>query len=246
MYVRVYICLYIVSRYLGFECDGMASSTVDDRAPHEHLIRLEPLPVDCLPARPALKRRSSEGEGRPTLLDFAREVLRQGDSVIRSLLVAAARHDGRIVVDDPSTRHPPPPPDPPSTSWVHAGWKSDGQTPIHIFRRRVDRVQLAAMAMAGSNRAIARPPWDPNRRHSKGETWLARVSVHDDAPRSDTAPWAEFVQSLKYKHAEHQREYTPDIYASHQVLEWDIPPDTVVDHFVEIEMRGASSAEMLH
>ena len=222
----------------------MASSIVDDGGPHEHLVRLEPLPVDCLPAHPALTQGSSEGEGRPTPVDFAREVLQQGDSVIRSLLVAAQPQGGRMGFEDGSTsrrrrRHR-------STSWVRTGSKtSDGQTSIQTFRRQVHRAQLAAIAMAGSNCAIARPAWDPNRRYSEGETWLSRVSVHDDdATRSDTASWAEFVHGLKREHAKHEREYTPNVYASHQVLEWDFAPDTVVDHFVEIEMRGGSSTAL--
>ncbi|MCJ1377437.1 hypothetical protein MMC17_000532 [Xylographa soralifera] len=53
------------------------------------------------------------------------------------------------------------------------------------------------------------------------EAWFARRSRHANATSSGTADWAEFDAGLRVQHSKNERQYTPDVYAAHAVLDWD-------------------------
>lgn len=54
-----------------------------------------------------------------------------------------------------------------------------------------------------------------------GESWVARSSKHANKSEEGTANWLEFKNVLKVDHSEKERHYTPEIFDSLKVLEWD-------------------------
>jgi len=54
-----------------------------------------------------------------------------------------------------------------------------------------------------------------------GEAWFARRSKHANQSEEGTADWPEFDEGLRVDHSEKERMYTPDVYDSHRVLDWD-------------------------
>ena len=61
----------------------------------------------------------------------------------------------------------------------------------------------------------------PGSSSCKGEAWFARRSVHENAEKEGTASIAEFEEGLIKNHSANEMDYTPDVYDSYKVLEWD-------------------------
>ncbi|MCJ1247446.1 hypothetical protein MMC30_004660 [Trapelia coarctata] len=81
---------------------------------------------------------------------------------------------------------------------------------------------------------LAEVPWDagpvPRRSVNKkalekgkgsGEAWFARRSKHANQSEEGTADWPEFDEGLRVDHSEKERMYTPNVYDSFRVLDWD-------------------------
>lgn len=83
------------------------------------------------------------------------------------------------------------------------------------------------------NQELAEVPWNagtvPRRGVRKtalwvgtgGEAWFARRSIHANQSEEGTADWPEFDKGLRVDHSEKERQYTPDVYDNHRVLDWD-------------------------
>jgi hypothetical protein len=56
---------------------------------------------------------------------------------------------------------------------------------------------------------------------NSSEVWFARRSRHQDKTEDGTATFEEFATGLRDDHSEHEREYTPNVYDSFKVLDWD-------------------------
>ncbi|KAJ6445902.1 LOW QUALITY PROTEIN: Eburicol 14-alpha-demethylase [Purpureocillium lavendulum] len=90
-----------------------------------------------------------------------------------------------------------------------APWKPHGvktypgsTSPVHLYERTVSAAELTAV----------RPG---------PETWVARRSVHDDAPARGTASWDEWTRCFKEEHAEAERKFTPTVLGTRVRQTWD-------------------------
>lgn len=59
------------------------------------------------------------------------------------------------------------------------------------------------------------------------EAWFARTSVHDNVAQEGTASWEEFDSGLRKNHSQHEKDYTPNVYDAHEVLNWDEQTSTL-------------------
>ncbi|RAL06263.1 SRPBCC family protein [Aspergillus ibericus CBS 121593] len=57
--------------------------------------------------------------------------------------------------------------------------------------------------------------------------WVCRQSVHEDAPVTGSASWAEFRAGLRHDHSKHEMDYTPSVTAVERLMEW--PSEIDVD-----------------
>ncbi|KAI9664993.1 MAG: hypothetical protein M1821_006441 [Bathelium mastoideum] len=78
---------------------------------------------------------------------------------------------------------------------------------------------------------------------SKGETWFARRSVHEDAEKEGTASRVEFEEGLFRNHSANEMDYTPDVYDAYKVLEWDASQLGNVEGYEQV---GMYIVEMCH
>ena len=73
------------------------------------------------------------------------------------------------------------------------------------------------------------------------ETRFARKSTHTNKADTGTATWEEFDQGLRADHSEHEREYTPDVFDSFKVLDWDRETDAFGDELGDYQDVKMSS-----
>lgn len=88
---------------------------------------------------------------------------------------------------------------------------------------------------------VPRPAPEADSKALRGETWTARVSEHENDARDGIATFEELVEACKREHAKHEQEYTPNLYDSHKVLEWDIDEAADVGPFHAVEMGSTFS-----
>ena len=77
-----------------------------------------------------------------------------------------------------------------------------------------------------------------------GEPWFARRSRHANHSNDDSsANYPEFDHGLRVDHCEKEREYTPDLFDSYRVLDWDEQTKGLQlgNGFEEVDMRSRSS-----
>ncbi|KAK7550701.1 hypothetical protein IWX49DRAFT_371023 [Phyllosticta citricarpa] len=55
---------------------------------------------------------------------------------------------------------------------------------------------------------------------AKGETWFARLSIHEDKAAAGTATFDEFEFGLRQNHATNEMTYMPSIFDAHLVADW--------------------------
>lgn len=65
------------------------------------------------------------------------------------------------------------------------------------------------------------------------ETWAARLSVHEDAPKKGTASWDEFDHSFHLAHGKTEMAFTPDVISANEAQRWDCTG-------IELEEAGQS------
>ena len=149
--------------------------------------------------------------------------------------------DGSKPSQDPdlSTSTPPPLRDFISAILLEADNFIENTLPATFTTTATARTSKPALAkVAVLKRMVKRKdlkdvPWDAgpvNRRWmkkilqmggGKEEAWFARRSRHANQSMEGTADWPEFDEGLRVDHSEKERMYTPNVYDSHRVLDWD-------------------------
>lgn len=101
----------------------------------------------------------------------------------------------------------------PSSPWIPKGRKtySNSTAPVHLYERVVP-----AEALSG---AAKDPPHVPN--DPRLEAWFLRRSVHEDAAKTGTASWDEWLQCFKEEHAEAEEAFTPTVVSTNVRQQWD-------------------------
>ncbi|KAI9818170.1 MAG: hypothetical protein M1827_000795 [Pycnora praestabilis] len=195
--------------------------------PLGNLVRLEPLPINLLPAHPAFdeitpNRRSSVDShtgNRPSLVLFLKEALEQATSFVDDVLPETFKEDGNQKTSAPATAK------------------------VETLRRQISGQDIAAIPWQAS--PISRKP--PGAIVASGEAWFARRSRHANRSEEGTAAFGEFERGLMDNPSEAERQYTPDVLDARKVLDWDEQIATVTHgmtwDFSQIRM---SIYEMYH
>jgi hypothetical protein len=159
------------------------------------LVRLLPLTIDELPAHPAFTElpKTIQSNGQ-SLSNPTRPPLR--DFILSVLTEANTFVDTTL---------------PATFTTVSTAKKSNpAAAQIKVMKRMIPNSELTSTSRGKVN---------TNRLEE--EAWFARTSVHANQKEEGTADWREFDHGLRVQHSEHERDYTPDVYDSHRVLDWD-------------------------
>lgn len=151
-------------------------------------------------------------DGRPKLTAFIKEVLDQAKEFIDDTLSSTFREE-RLKSSPPAT----------------------GQ--VRLLSLDITSAQLDKIPWLKS-RIPRQPPVDSLK---SGEAWFARRSRHANQSQEGTADFSEFDYGLRIDHSEHEREYTPDVFDSFKVLEWDLKhggEELVLDEYSHITMTS--------
>jgi hypothetical protein len=92
---------------------------------------------------------------------------------------------------------------------------SPAKAKVQLLKRDVQGNELHSIQWSGSSISRSTPP-------STNEAWFARRSRHSNKQEDGSADFSEFATALRDDHSEHEREYTPDVYDSYRVLDWDV------------------------
>lgn len=208
-------------------------------APLRNLIRLSPLQVHELPHNvrfgSSIKQRPDgrvynpstttnddssvhivsdalDQDGRPKLTAFIKEVLEQAKEFIDDTLPLTFQVES-LKMSPPATAE------------------------VRLLSRDITSAQLDEIPWFKSS--IPRQP--PADSLKSGETWFARRSRHANHRLEGTADFGEFDYGLRIDHSEHEREYTPQVFDSFKVLEWDLAQDgdeLAIDEYSQIRMTS--------
>lgn len=151
-------------------------------------------------------------DGRPKLTAFIKEVLDQAKEFVDDTLSSTFREES-IKKSPPATAQ------------------------VRLLSRNITSAQLDKVSWLESR--IPRQP--PANSLKSGETWFARRSRHANLSQEGTADFGEFDYGLRIDHSEHEREYTPEVFDSFKVLEWDLERDgeeLIIDGYNQIRMTS--------
>ncbi|KAL9612870.1 MAG: hypothetical protein Q9167_002554 [Letrouitia subvulpina] len=177
-------------------------------APLGNLLRLAPLQTQQLPSHPSIVVSSGDQSGRkqtengsdeatkssrPNLVTFVEEILDEALTFVDGTLPSTF---GQF-----SERISPP-----------------GQIEVQLLKREISGHELSQVPWTKSKV----PRHVPEGVQNTSELWFARKSSHINHVGQDTADFREFDNGLRINHPEHEREYTPDVYDSYKILEWDV------------------------
>jgi hypothetical protein len=71
----------------------------------------------------------------------------------------------------------------------------------------------------------------------RDEFWFARRSVHAQGEEAGTAPWKEFVSGLLKNHSANEADYTPNVFDSRKICDWDAELASVaLEGFEDVSM----------
>ena len=215
--------------------------TTPSRSPPQlgNLIRLLPLSVDDLPFHPAFTKilpshetsntteshppdgsRSgddtpSQGSGRPVLIPFIKAILLEATSFIDDCVPNTFKES--------SLKSSPP-----------------SINKVSISKRTIFPAELSRIPWTNSEipRQVSR-----TQTLNMKEAWFARTSRHANQSEEGTADFPEFEEGLRVDHNEHEREYTPDLFDSHKVVDWDEETANIrtIEEFSDISMTGKRS-----
>ena len=64
--------------------------------------------------------------------------------------------------------------------------------------------------------------------------------MHENKKAEGTADWEEMDEGLRVEHNEHERDYTPGIFDTYKVLDWDAETLAMgnLDGFSDVRMRS--------
>ncbi|MCJ1281997.1 hypothetical protein MMC26_001320 [Xylographa opegraphella] len=176
------------------------ATTSTPAPPLGNLLRLHPLSLAELPAHPSLTTTTSKPPTptpRPPLPTFLTALLSEATTFADHNLPTTFH------VSSTSKRSPP------------------ATSPITLLKHTYAPSTLVSIPWPTSPIPRSPPPTPP-----RSEAWFARRSTHADAAAAGTASWAEFDAGLRAQHSEHERAYTPDVYAAQRVLDWDAETET--------------------
>ena len=78
------------------------------------------------------------------------------------------------------------------------------------------------------------------------EHWFARESIHQNEAKDGTASWQEFDHGLRVDHSQHEKDYTPDVFDAHEVMNWDTQLQSSQRSLAGWEDVHVSIMEMAH
>ena len=206
-------------------------------APLGNLVRLLPLHVNELPAHPALEalisnavaKNGSTGNNssqaveldayeRPNLISFVEEVLDQATIFVDETIPATFK-EGPLKKSGSSTAK------------------------VRLLSRNVTVAETSAVPWINSS--VPRN-WSANAK-KPAEAWFARRSRHANHSDEGTADLDEFDYGLRHDHSRHEQEYTPDVFDSYKVLDWDqqikaaIARGVSIDNYRDLSMSSKFS-----
>lgn len=197
-----------------------------------NLVRLAPLDLETLPSHPALDlsvprkrpRKPSRvgGEdavapgapqkatetvnesepstidvnGRPNLGPFIKAVLDEAVAFMDEILPATFK---------PTSEKSTPP----------------ASAKVQLLKREIVAPELSEIAWLDSKI----PRDTPTDIDKSSEAWFARKSRHANRQEKGTARLSEFDYGLRIDHSEHEGEYTPDVFDTYKVLDWNVHDD---------------------
>ena len=173
------------------------------------VIDLAPEVSPLLPEVVAPQLTFQQGQ-RPSLIPFIQELLDQATVFVDDIL--------------PTTFH-------------ESGSKSSSPSSakVKLLKREITSHDLSRIPWKTSKipRAVSKDV------QSSAETWVARRSRHANQIEEGTASFSEFDHGLRVEHSEHEREYTPDVFDSFKVLDWDTETVGVLfDKYSEVRMSS--------
>ncbi|KAL8826966.1 MAG: hypothetical protein Q9191_003472 [Dirinaria sp. TL-2023a] len=101
---------------------------------------------------------------------------------------------------------------------------------IEVSQRMISSDEISKIPWTSANI----PRKSSRAKQSYGEAWFARKSVHANKGDLGTANWREFDEGLRVNHSEHEREYTPDVFDSYKVLDWNDDIGRLADGLGEV------------
>lgn len=155
------------------------------------------------------------GEERPELALFLREILDQAVQFINDIVPTTFREVG-LKTSNPSAAK------------------------VRLLHRDISSTELREIPWSTSKISRQQASSDLD----AGESWFARVSQHENSAKAGTACFEEFDWGLRVDHSEHERDYTPDIIDSFKVLDWDLETGVdglKIDQYSHIKMNGKST-----
>ncbi|KAL8659022.1 MAG: hypothetical protein Q9226_000648 [Calogaya cf. arnoldii] len=192
-----------------------------------NLLRLLPLQLEDLPSHPALKL-SVDQKGDGSTGDASVTQVRSTDPHKTTQTLNASQPDA----PEANTRPPIGPfikaildsavifiDDTLPTTFQHHSHKSStsAKTNVELLQHMVSAKELSKVDWQGSK--IPRHPPD----NLASEAWFARRSRHANKQAKGTASFSEFDYGLRIDHCQHEDAYTPEVFDTRRVLEWDIP-----------------------
>lgn len=113
---------------------------------------------------------------------------------------------------------------------------------IEVSQRMISSDEISKIPWTSANI----PRKSSRAKQSYGEAWFARKSVHANYRDLGTANWREFDEGLRVNHSEHEREYTPDVFDSYKVLDWNDDIGRLADGLGEYADVKMMIYEMCH
>ena len=192
-----------------------------------NLVRLMPLALDDLPPHPKLDHLTN---GEPVVTTEASDVQAKPPRTSLSVFLTAILSEAVIFIDStvPATFHEgSEKPSAPSTSKVR------------ILKREITASELSNVPWSDSkvNRSV------DDKVKEQGEAWFVRKSQHVNRKEEGSVDWSELDFAIRVDHNEHEGEYTPALFDTYRVLDWDAETLALgqLGDFEDIRLRGEST-----
>ena len=168
-------------------------------APLGNLIRLLPLHIYELPAHPALdplvksdNPSPISAAERPNLITFVKEVLDQATAFVDDTLPKTFK-EGSLKSSPPS------------------------KAQVRLLSKEIEAAEIQSIPWTNST---VKRNWSANGKKPP-EAWFARRSHHANCKGEGSADFDEFDFGLRRDHSKHEQAYTPDVFDSYKILDWD-------------------------
>lgn len=205
-------------------------------APLGNLVRLLPLQLQEIPFHTDLETPRKHGleetnqdiattespenllehDGRSQIVPFVKEVLNEAIRFINDTVPSTFK-EGNVTPSKPSAAE------------------------VRLLSRNISKSELIEIPWSTS-RIVRQSPVEILR---AGEAWFARRSHHENCRKEGTVDFAQLDWGLRVNHSEHEQEYTPDVFDSYKVLDWDMETEVdelSVDGYSHISMKGTHNS----